>query len=422
MKLRVCFLKLFAVILIVLFFCGCGDLVVTDKSGLIKTTDLGVNIGIQWTNQKSTNMTRSISGNWDSLTISDPVVIKKDSTYYMFYSGKGPDDFNSESKRKWRIGYATSTDGINWVRSHKNPIINPSDFDLSNDSHIDTEGVRVCSVLYDSIEKTFKMWLRGFRANSKNSNFYVCSLMYASATDIDKWYKYPANSDDEQVVPVSVLNLNTNANNDSLGCLTSYYQVGDKYQEIGKLSVFKEEYYVNTVPKYLYVMWVSRNSNENSDISNYYAPVITSAYSYNETGFILNKLDTLGKYDYISTQSTLFYNKGYVMPAIIKDYYNGKLVYKMWFMNNPNYKDETPVYNLGYSIGFTDGEVFSMMNYVNGVPKAIIEKGVQSDESDVNGISNPWVIRDEDKYKMWYVGKDADQIARICYMESLPNY
>ena len=57
---------------------------------------------------------------WDSHRVIDPMVLKKDTGYEMLYAGlKGP----ISTTTKQQIGYATSDDGIVWVRHPNNPII-----------------------------------------------------------------------------------------------------------------------------------------------------------------------------------------------------------------------------------------------------------------------------------------------------------
>ncbi|SCW85490.1 Glycosyl hydrolases family 32 N-terminal domain-containing protein [Paenibacillus tianmuensis] len=66
-------------------------------------------------------LSRGKSGEWDSVDLLNPSVIKKGNTYYNYYSGY---DGNV-----WRTGLATSADGINWSKYDKNPVL-----DISTDS------------------------------------------------------------------------------------------------------------------------------------------------------------------------------------------------------------------------------------------------------------------------------------------------
>jgi len=56
------------------------------------------------------------SGTWDDEYLRDPDVIKKDDTYYMFYSGYGDDE-------RFQVGMASSPDGIVWTKSIDNPVL-----------------------------------------------------------------------------------------------------------------------------------------------------------------------------------------------------------------------------------------------------------------------------------------------------------
>jgi predicted GH43/DUF377 family glycosyl hydrolase len=61
-------------------------------------------------------------GKWDSWAATAPSVLRIDTTYYMWYGGS-PDPIYGSHKT---IGYAKSTDGINWVKdSLRNPVLSP---------------------------------------------------------------------------------------------------------------------------------------------------------------------------------------------------------------------------------------------------------------------------------------------------------
>ncbi|MCM3294145.1 hypothetical protein M3661_29030 [Paenibacillus sp. MER 180] len=62
---------------------------------------------------------RGEKGEWDSIDLLNPSVIKKDNTYYNYYSG-----FDGSV---WRTGLATSTDGEKWTKNENNPILGLSE-------------------------------------------------------------------------------------------------------------------------------------------------------------------------------------------------------------------------------------------------------------------------------------------------------
>jgi|GEM_PF-1423967 len=67
--------------------------------------------GINWTRQNSGNavLSQGAAGSWDDLDVSYPRVIKEGTIYKMWFEGE-------QSAANWRIGYATSSDGINWTK------------------------------------------------------------------------------------------------------------------------------------------------------------------------------------------------------------------------------------------------------------------------------------------------------------------
>jgi predicted GH43/DUF377 family glycosyl hydrolase len=73
--------------------------------------------GISW--QKYSNPILASSGNEYQIGVSE--VIKKDNTYYMYYTYRS--DAYTDN---YKISLATSTDGVTWSRCNQNPIISPS--------------------------------------------------------------------------------------------------------------------------------------------------------------------------------------------------------------------------------------------------------------------------------------------------------
>jgi len=85
---------------------------VWDKIGYATSTD-----GNTWTKVGSV-LERGASGAWDDNFVHHPCVIKNGSTYYMFYAGA-----KATSPNTYKIGLATSPDGINWTKHANNPLI-----------------------------------------------------------------------------------------------------------------------------------------------------------------------------------------------------------------------------------------------------------------------------------------------------------
>ena len=72
--------------------------------------------GISWTKHQSNPvLEKGLPGSWDNSDIVQPVVIRDDSLFKMWYLGT--------NGSKGRIGYATSTDGANWTKYVGNPVM-----------------------------------------------------------------------------------------------------------------------------------------------------------------------------------------------------------------------------------------------------------------------------------------------------------
>jgi predicted GH43/DUF377 family glycosyl hydrolase len=111
----------------------------------------------------------SVTG-WDTVKVIDPVVISDGGLYKMWYSGISMDG-------RWRVGYATSTDGINWTKYAGNPVL-----DAGASGDWDSDMVRVSTVIKDGT--TYHMW-------------YLSSghqrIGYATSPDGINWTKYAGN-------------------------------------------------------------------------------------------------------------------------------------------------------------------------------------------------------------------------------------
>ncbi|MFA5868063.1 MAG: DUF2341 domain-containing protein [Actinomycetota bacterium] len=92
------------------------------RIGYAESTD-----GVTWTKNPNPVLDLGGFGSWDDNAVYYPTVVKDGATYKMWYSGD--DHANS------RTGYATSTDGINWTKYAGNPVMNlgaPADFDSAH--------------------------------------------------------------------------------------------------------------------------------------------------------------------------------------------------------------------------------------------------------------------------------------------------
>jgi hypothetical protein len=60
-------------------------------------------------------------GSWESDHVACPTIIFDGATYHLWYSGGR----GASPATIWRMGYATSTDGVQWLRHPKNPVLGP---------------------------------------------------------------------------------------------------------------------------------------------------------------------------------------------------------------------------------------------------------------------------------------------------------
>lgn len=107
--------------------------------------------GINWTVNTASVLIAGDQANWDAASIGEPSVLKVGTTYHMFYSAL--DQWTVEN---FQVGYAWSSDGINWTKSTQNPVLQ-----IGNSSQWDRFWASHPGVIYDSVDSKFKMWYTG---------------------------------------------------------------------------------------------------------------------------------------------------------------------------------------------------------------------------------------------------------------------
>jgi len=114
--------------------------------------------GITWT-KDSLNPVLDV-GWWDRPRVQSQCVINNGSTYHMWYSGGG--------LFTWRIGHATSPDGITWTKDTPNNLV----LDVGSAESWDDYHVSLPSVLFDAATSTYMMWyMGGFEAWQGNIGY-----------------------------------------------------------------------------------------------------------------------------------------------------------------------------------------------------------------------------------------------------------
>jgi predicted GH43/DUF377 family glycosyl hydrolase len=157
-----------------MWYTGCKDSI--PSIGYATSSD-----GITWLKDTVNNpvLQKGSPGAWDDAGVLSPCVIKEDGTYKMWYSGRVDDG----GIGNLQIGYATSTNGINWTKSASNPVL-PN----GTSGDWDSRGVGVCTILAGS---TYMMWYTGYKGYGESE--IEVAIGYASSSDGISWSKSHSN-------------------------------------------------------------------------------------------------------------------------------------------------------------------------------------------------------------------------------------
>ncbi len=105
--------------------------------------------GLSWTKHAGNPVLTGIFGNWDYPRVEGPQVYFDGTTYHMWYTG-------AADAWLWRIGYATSADGISWTKFSDKPVLDkgaPGDWD--------DQFAAFGTVVVDTTNHIYKMWYGG---------------------------------------------------------------------------------------------------------------------------------------------------------------------------------------------------------------------------------------------------------------------
>ena len=110
--------------------------------------------GLTWTKWSTPVISPSSNPNaWDSATVTSPSVVRNGSSFGLWYTGL------NQSGTTPQIGYATSSDGVNWNKALTNPILA-----LGSPGSWDSAGVEQPDVLKGA--NGYMMYYDGFNATS----------------------------------------------------------------------------------------------------------------------------------------------------------------------------------------------------------------------------------------------------------------
>jgi predicted GH43/DUF377 family glycosyl hydrolase len=119
-------------------------------------------------------------GSWDGFEVTAPTVIKQDGVYKMWYTGCS--GIQEQGRVVYRIGYATSSDGINWQK-HPTYVLDcgpPGSWDGLG-------GVAFPEVIYDG--EFYRMWFCGIGEGDALSSQESTGIGYAWSRDGINWTK-----------------------------------------------------------------------------------------------------------------------------------------------------------------------------------------------------------------------------------------
>ncbi len=354
-----------------------------------------------------------------------PSVIKDGDIYKMWYSGYAS---------SWRIYYATSPDGLTWTK-YDNTVLAASNTTGTNGripngtSGGDTSATYVANVIKDGT--TYRMWYTGY--DGTNWRIY-----YATSPDGLTWAKY------DNAVPTASntkgtngrIPLGTTGADASASWLPSVIKDGDMYK-----------------------MWYTGYDGTNYRILYATSPDGLTWAKYDNT--VPTASDTIGTNGRIPLGSSGADTTHVYRPMVIKD----GTTYRMWFVgsngtNRIYYATSSSPYGIYNSpvistpnaqsydalkwesnlntygkisvqtrSGNTDDptnptDSFVWTKYDNTVETPSDTTGTNgrvpagtSGKGD-EGIYEPFVLKDEDTYKMWYTGEDGDGNYNIFYATS----
>ena len=116
-------------------------------------------------------------GTWDDYMLVLMGVIYKDNEYKMWYTGG---DETDGDEKYFRIGYATSPDGITCSKYENNPVV-----DIGEVGAWDSLGVVTSSVMFDTTEKIYKMWYGGLDGSYGRTGYATSDFVSSLNNELD---------------------------------------------------------------------------------------------------------------------------------------------------------------------------------------------------------------------------------------------
>jgi len=131
--------------------------------------------GINWTKHPTPVLSAGAEGEWDGQLVGNPTVLYDGAHYHLWYAGwLAPEGH-------WRIGHATSTNGLDWTKDAANPVLVPGSEGDWDDYHVTAP-----SVLYDG--EIFHLWYAGWDGPDYSGDSYG-RIGYALSPNGTDWTK-----------------------------------------------------------------------------------------------------------------------------------------------------------------------------------------------------------------------------------------
>lgn len=123
---------------------------------------------------------------WEGLSVATPAIIKRNGQFEMWYVGASYYDMlDNNAIDTIKVGYATSSNGLNWIKYAANPILSTYD----NRYNInETRGPWTPDVVYRPLENKYYMWYEtayGFGLATANDNFLLTNRINSSNKTFD---------------------------------------------------------------------------------------------------------------------------------------------------------------------------------------------------------------------------------------------
>jgi predicted GH43/DUF377 family glycosyl hydrolase len=142
--------------------------------------------GIKWTHHPTPVLRIGPEGAWDDEDVETPTVVKYNGIYHLWYCARGSLNESEDAfpENTYRIGHATSPDGIHWTKDPNNPVIPLGKIYIDWDWACTAEPTVVVE------DGTFKMWYLG---GDVYKGKFRLRVGYATSKDGSNWTKHQEN-------------------------------------------------------------------------------------------------------------------------------------------------------------------------------------------------------------------------------------